>query len=335
MSCSSLSRATWPATFSRTDAAKAFPSITVALITASSSWFKYPRRRHGASTRRPGQTGLDAPFDRTCASEQPFDLASIVEPDRFRRRHARQARHGHDLAADNHNETGPRAEAHFAHRDGMPGRRAAQRRIGREAVLRLGHADRQVAIALIFPEPQLVADLLVGQNLVGAVDALGDALDLLEEAELVLVERGELRGAAVGHLGDLRGQLGRAFRAQLPVAADDGFRALRDNVVLHGLDLGLSVMHEMVDRHDDRHAEGLEVADVATEVGAALVHGLHVLLAEIGLGHTAVHLHGADRGYKHDAVRREARLAALDVHELLGPEIGAEARFRHNIVGQL
>jgi hypothetical protein len=34
-----------------------------------------------------------------------------------------------------------------------PGRRAAQVRIGRERILRLGHADRQVAVALRFPLP--------------------------------------------------------------------------------------------------------------------------------------------------------------------------------------
>ena len=42
--------------------------------------------------------------------------------------------------------------------------------------------------------------------------------------------------------------------------------------------------------------------------------------------------HGRD---DHRRVRLEARLAALDVHELLGAEVGAEAAFRDDVVGEL
>ena len=77
----------------------------------------------------------------------------------------------------------------------VPGRRAAPVRVGGEAVLGLGHADRQVAVALLLPLLELVADRLVGEHLVGAVDALGDGLDLLEERHLGRVERRELRAS--------------------------------------------------------------------------------------------------------------------------------------------
>ena len=43
--------------------------------------------------------------------------------------------------------------------------------------------------------------------------------------------------------------------------------------------------------------------------------------------HAAMHLERADGGDEHDAVGRQPGLAALDVEEFLGAEIGAEAGF--------
>jgi hypothetical protein len=51
--------------------------------------------------------------------------------------------------------------------------------------------------------------------------------------------------------------------------------------------------------------------------------------------HAAIHLHGADGGDDDGGSRLQARLAALDVEELLGAEIGAETGFGDDIVGQL
>src|SRR5438128_6983674 len=113
--------------------------------------------------------------------KQAFDLALLVEEDLFRGRRLGQARHGYDLTADDDDEAGAGREPHLAHRHGVAGRRAAQVGVGREGVLGLGHADRQVAVAGLFPGMQLVADRLVGDRLVAAIDALDDGVDLLEQ----------------------------------------------------------------------------------------------------------------------------------------------------------
>jgi di/tripeptidase len=62
---------------------------------------------------------------------------------------------------------------------------------------------------------------------------------------------------------------------------------------------------------------------------------LQVLLLEVFLLDAAVHLERADGGDDHRAGGLEAGLAALDVEELLGAEIGAEAGFGHHVVGEL
>ena len=51
-------------------------------------------------------------------------------------------------------------------------------------------------------------------------------------------------------------------------------------------------------------------------------------------GDAAVQLQGADRGHDHHGVGADARLAALDVHEFLGAEVGAEAGLGDGVLGQ-
>src|SRR5439155_232716 len=241
--------------------------------------------------------------------------------------------HGHDLTADDDDEAGAGREPHLAHRHGVAGRRAAQVGVGREGVLGLGHADRQVAVAGLFPGMQLVADRLVGDRLVAAIDALDDGVDLLEQRHLVGIERGELRGAGFGDLDDLPRQDLDAGGALRPVLAQDRLGALRLDEVLHRLDLGLGIGGEVVDRHHRRHAELLHVLDVAAEVEAALPDRLDVFLAEVFLLDAAIHLHGAHGGDDDGCRWLEARLAALDIEGFFGAQVDVEAGFAWEAVG--
>ena len=111
--------------------------------------------------------------------------------------------------------------------------------------------------------------------------------------------------------------------------------ALRGDEILHRLDLGIGVGGEVVDRDHHRHAELLHVLDVTAEVGAALLHRLDILGAEVFLRDAAIHLQGAHGGDDDRGSRLQARLAALDVEELLGAQVGAEAGFGDDIVGEL
>src|SRR5690606_35922270 len=105
--------------------------------------------------------------------------------------------------------------------------------------------------------------------------------------------------------------------------------------VLDDLNLGLGVGDEVVDPDDRRDAELTHVLDVAEQVDHALLDRFDVFLAEIGLGDAAVHLQRAHGGDDYHGRRLEAGLAALDVEELLGPQVGAEAGFGNDVVGQL
>ena len=101
------------------------------------------------------------------------------------------------------------------------------------------------------------------------------------------------------------------------------------------LDLSVGVGGEVVDADHRRHAELLHVLDMAAEIGAALLHRLDVLLAEVFLLHAAVHLERADGGDDDRRGGLQARLAALDVEEFLRAEIGAEAGLGDDVVGEL
>ena len=62
---------------------------------------------------------------------------------------------------------------------------------------------------------------------------------------------------------------------------------------------------------------------------------LQVFLLQVFFLDAAMHLQGADGGDDDDAGRLEAGLAALDVEELLGAQVSAEAGFGDDIVGEL
>ncbi len=74
---------------------------------------------------------------------------------------------------------------------------------------------------------------------------------------------------------------------------------------------------------------------MALEIGEALLQRLEIFLLEIVLGDTAMHLQRADGGDQDGAVRLQSGFAAFDVEELLGAEIGAEARLGDDVVGEL
>ena len=78
----------------------------------------------------------------------------------------------------------------------IAGRRALGVGIGREAVLRLGDADRELAEAFLLELGEAVAHALVGGDVVGAVDLLRDGACLVPQRHVVGIERLELRLAS-------------------------------------------------------------------------------------------------------------------------------------------
>ena len=71
------------------------------------------------------------------------------------------------------------------------------------------------------------------------------------------------------------------------------------------------------------------------QVGQTLLQSLQVLVVQLGLGHAAVILQGADGGNDDHGVGVEPASAALDVQELLSAQVGSEASLGDGVVGQL
>ena len=90
----------------------------------------------------------------------------------------------------------------------------------------------------------------------------------------------------------------------------------------------------MIDCHDNGDAEQFQVFDMSSKVRAAILNSRDILGPQISLADAAVHLHRAYRGNQHNRLWRNTGLAALDVHELFGSEIGTKASFGHHIIGQ-
>ena len=96
------------------------------------------------------------------------------------------------------------------------------------------------------------------------------------------------------------------------------------------------VRGEMVDRDDaGQPVVVAHVVDVALEIGDALLERAEILRVDLLQIAAAVVLQRADGRDDHHRRGTQSRLAALDVDELLGAEVGAEARLGHDVVGEL
>ena len=266
-------------------------------------------------------------------SEQTGDAAVVGNIDVDSGGDLGQAGHGHDAAADDHHKAGAGSQTDLPDIHAEAGGGSLEGGVVAEAVLGLGDADREIAVA---HGGQLVQGLGGGGGVVhpvGAVDLAGHSLDLLPERGLQGI--GELDGTVLQNGQDSLGQGLAALAALGEHFAQDAGHTLilaeaGDNLLFLG-----GVGGEGVDGHHHGQAETvLHVLDVAAQIGQAGPDSVGVGLVQVSLGHAAVALEGPDGGHQDAGRGGDAGSAALDVQELLGAQIGAETGLGDHIVGQ-
>ena len=217
----------------------------------------------------------------------------------------------------------------------MSRRRAQQTRVGREAVLGFRDAHGVVPVSGLFELFELIADLVVGADLLGAVDIARNPLGLLPQRQVIRIQSAELGAARIAKCHDLSRQILGAGAAIGPVRAVQRFDAEFAAIRFQCLRLGVGIRCEAIDADQHRHAKASQVADMAAQIFAAGLQRGDVLFAELVFGDSAVHLQGLDGRHEHHGIGLEIRFAAFDVEELLGAEVSAEARLGHHEVGKL
>ena len=158
---------------------------------------------------------------------------------------------------------------------------------------------------------------------------------LLRETHVVGIQVSEMRRGPVHDLVEhgLR-HLDAARAAELPDARDARRHTEHATMLQDGLDLGVGVAAEVIERDDGRHAELPDVLDVLVEVLETPPHGrTRSRVPRSSFGDAAVHLERAHRRHDHGGGGREPADAALDVEELLGAEVAGESRLGHHHVG--
>src|SRR5829696_332096 len=196
----------------------------------------------------------------------------------------------------------------------------------------LGHADGQLAEAVLLVGVELATRAQVVLHTSRPVHLLGNGLDLLPQRSFIRVEELKL-GRLFGGLVDRFGEFHGARTAIREMVAYGHPRAhfvgdLPDDVVFR-----LVVRGEGVDRHHRRDAVKADVLDLLSEVGGAGADVVWVLFLHLlGKGLACPYLvasrvslerpHGGD---EHRRVRLEPRVAALDVEEAFGAHVSTEA----------
>ena len=104
-------------------------------------------------------------------------------------------------------------------------------------------------------------------------------------------------------------------------------------MVPHHGDLVLGVPGEVVDRDDAALLELADVLDVLLQVGEAPRHRPGIGRPDLRERHAAVHLEGTERGHENGAARGERAVPAVDIEELLRPELEGEPGLGDHGVG--
>ena len=215
-----------------------------------------------------------------------------------------------------------------------PARPAAQTRIGGQRKLRLGHANWVIPIAGLLEPLEFLDNLVLGHNVVAAVDFLDDGANLLQERHVVGIEDLEVRLAGLDGLEDDLRKLNCALATLGKMRGRGDRHAKFATTLADGLHLRLGVRAEDVDRDDDRQTKHLEVFDVLGHVVQAALHRRDIRLGEVRRLDVAVELERLDGGHQHHRIGFQPGLAALDVEELLRAEVGGKSTLRDGELGQ-
>ncbi len=255
---------------------------------------------------------------------------------------AGQARHGAHFAHQRVDEARTHARTHFANGQHKAARRTLDLGVRGQAEVRLGHADGQVAEAVLLVGLDLRLSLGLEDHLTCAVDLARNRLDLLLDGQVERIEWVELAGFVAGLFHGTR-QVDSACAAVRPVGGNGAAHAF---LAANGKDrLGLAgvVCREGVDAHHGADAVLLHILNLLAQVGASLedvvgVFAQHLLgqrLTRHNFVLARVQLERADGGDDHRSVGLESTVAALDVEELLCANVCTEARLGQQVVTAL
>ena len=123
--------------------------------------------------------------------------------------------------------------------------------------------------------------------------------------------------------------------ALCPVLGQHHVHATGTHGVANQRQFGIGVGVETVDGHHGRQPEGTgDVVDVALQIDEALLQRVEVFGGQFLHGHATVVLERAHGGHDDTGIRPQVGLAALDVEELLGAQIGPESGLGDDIIGQ-
>ena len=218
----------------------------------------------------------------------------------------------------------------------MAARRAAGCGVGGERVLRLGDADRVVAVAIRLQLVELAFDFRIGRNIGGTVNFRRDGFDFLPQGLFLVVDETEIAFPLRDEFDHLAGDIGGARATLGPMARKHQRYVQRLHFLGEQLVLGIRVGSEMVHRYHNGQAElVLDIAHMPFKVRDALLERREILLGDVLQIAVAVILEGPDGRDDHHGRGPQTRLPALDVNEFLRPEVRAETRLRYDVIGEL
>ena len=200
----------------------------------------------------------------------------------------------------------------------------------------LGHTHRVVAVAVLLQFVDFGPHSRVGRDIGRAVNLGGDGFHFVPERVGVFIDKAHLGSARLGQFDNDACQFFGASRALGPVTRHHHRHTLLVHLLAQQVELGLGVRGEVVDRHHAGQAVAVaNVVHMPLQVGHAFFQRCQVGGVEVFGVHAAVVLEGAQGRHHHHRIGAQARLAALDVNELLSAQISTKAGLGDHILAKL
>ena len=197
----------------------------------------------------------------------------------------------------------------------------------------LGYAHRELVVSQLFSHLDLFLGYGTESDGSGAIQVARYLGDLLFNAVVVVIghterSRRPLLDSIYHQIGQFYGT-GTSFgKGVVNGETDSHFLT----VATYHFNFFVHIVRITVESHHNRLPERTHVADVLVKIGQTVFQTFHIRFLDGIHTHATVHLQSLGGGHNHCKLRLQTGLAAFDIKEFLGSQIGAESGFRNDVI---
>ena len=244
-----------------------------------------------------------------------------------------ESRHGHDCAGEGNDKSCACGKFHIADIDFKSGRTTQFGSIVGQRILCFCHTNWQFVFAELFNlRNRFVCFGRVGYA-VCAVNYFGDGFNLFFNRQIDVVNRSKICRFFTGFYNLLR-KFDAAFAALCKNIGEGKFYIVFPTIIFQNLNLFVGIGEEVVDGDNNRNTKFLHVFHMSGKVAKTCFYRFYIWFCSICLWYTAVIFQRAQGSDNNDGGRSKTGIAAFDIKEFFGAQVGTESGFGDGVIRQ-